>query len=136
MPSLGAGELIVIFVLVLVLFGPNRLPELARGLGKGMREVRKLTSEFQSQLAAITDLDDEKPAKPAAAVASQPLRLDQLSVATASAPSEETGRADNAETSTETDTDNVSSEQPTLPFAGSPLENSQSTSTRTEPDHV
>lgn len=82
MPSLGAGELIVIFVLVLVLFGPNRLPELARGLGKGMREIRKVTSEFQSQLAAITDLDDEEKPKPTTATAALPPavtpRLDQI----------------------------------------------------------
>jgi TatA/E family protein of Tat protein translocase len=91
MPSLGAGELIVIFVLVLLLFGPNRLPELARGLGKGMREVRKITSEFQSQLAAITDIDDEKPiSKPALPVAAQqPLRLDQIHAAPAPAPTYE-----------------------------------------------
>ena len=83
MPSLGAGEMIVIFVLVLVLFGPNRLPELARGLGKGMREVRKITSEFQSQLAAITDIDDEKDTKPAppATAPPAPPRLDQLRTA-------------------------------------------------------
>jgi sec-independent protein translocase protein TatA len=57
--SLGTPELVVIFVLILLLFGPNRLPELARGLGKGMREFRKVTSEFQSQLSALGEHDDE-----------------------------------------------------------------------------
>jgi TatA/E family protein of Tat protein translocase len=57
--SLGTPELIVIFVLILLLFGPNRLPELARGLGKGMREVRKVTSEFQNQLTALGEHDEE-----------------------------------------------------------------------------
>lgn len=57
--SLGTPELIVIFVLILLLFGPNRLPELARGLGKGMREFRKVTSEFQNQLSALGEHDEE-----------------------------------------------------------------------------
>lgn len=86
MPSLGAGELVVIFVLVLVLFGPHRLPELARGLGKATREIRKLTSEFQSQLAAITDLEDEPKPAPAPAPGTTPAttpapRLDQMNAA-------------------------------------------------------
>jgi sec-independent protein translocase protein TatA len=33
----GTPELMVIFIIVLVLFGPNKIPELARGLGKGLR---------------------------------------------------------------------------------------------------
>ncbi|HEX8237849.1 MAG TPA: twin-arginine translocase TatA/TatE family subunit [Abditibacteriaceae bacterium] len=57
--SLGTPELVVIFVLILLLFGPNRLPELARGLGKGMREFRKVTSEFQNQLSALGEHDEE-----------------------------------------------------------------------------
>jgi sec-independent protein translocase protein TatA len=57
--SLGTPELVVIFVLILLLFGPNRLPELARGLGKGMREFRKVTSEFQNQLSALGEHEDE-----------------------------------------------------------------------------
>src|SRR4028119_1577357 len=57
--SLGTPELIVIFVLILLLFGPSRLPELARGLGKGMREFRKVTSEFQNQLSALGEHDEE-----------------------------------------------------------------------------
>ncbi|HEX8550331.1 MAG TPA: twin-arginine translocase TatA/TatE family subunit [Abditibacteriaceae bacterium] len=78
MPSLGAGELIVIFVLVLVLFGPNRLPELARGLGKGMREIRKVTSEFQSQLSLLADDEDEKKAATVQSPRGEPTRLDQI----------------------------------------------------------
>lgn len=83
MPSLGTGEIIVIFVLVLVLFGPNRLPELARGLGKGMREIRKVTAEFQNQLSLLAEEEDDRPAKrPAAtttATAPAP-RLDQMNL--------------------------------------------------------
>lgn len=51
----GSGELFVIFVLVLLLFGPDKLPELARNIGKGMREIRKVSDEFRSQLKIDDD---------------------------------------------------------------------------------
>ncbi|MDQ3813039.1 MAG: twin-arginine translocase TatA/TatE family subunit [Armatimonadota bacterium] len=54
----GTGELIVIFVLVLLLFGPDKLPELARTIGRGIRELRKATNEFRSHLN-FDDDDDE-----------------------------------------------------------------------------
>ena len=60
--SLGTPEIIIIFVLVLLLFGPSRLPDLARSLGKGMRELRKATSEMQSHLNFLAE-DDEPPAR-------------------------------------------------------------------------
>jgi TatA/E family protein of Tat protein translocase len=51
----GSGELIVIFILVLLLFGPDKLPELARNVAKGLREIRKVSDEFRAQLK----LDDD-----------------------------------------------------------------------------
>jgi len=51
----GTAELGVIFVLVLLLFGPDKLPELARNVGKGIREVRKMTSELQKQFRIDDD---------------------------------------------------------------------------------
>lgn len=51
----GSGELIVVFVLVLLLFGPDKLPELAKTLGKGMREIRKASDEFRRQLKIDDD---------------------------------------------------------------------------------
>lgn len=47
MLNVGAGELVVILVAALVLLGPKRLPELARGLGKFMREFRRQTDEVR-----------------------------------------------------------------------------------------
>src|SRR5258708_8259141 len=40
-------HLVIIFIVVLVVFGPNRLPELARGLGKMMAEFRKASTDFK-----------------------------------------------------------------------------------------
>jgi len=64
--SLGGMEIMVIVVLVLVLFGPDKLPELARGVGRGMREIRKITGEFQNQLSMIGEDEPEKPRPPQA----------------------------------------------------------------------
>ena len=50
MGSIGMPELIIIFLVVLLLFGSKRLPELAKGLGKGMREFKKATRELQDEL--------------------------------------------------------------------------------------
>ena len=43
--GLGMGEMLVILVIVLIIFGAGRLPELGEGLGKGIRNFRKATSE-------------------------------------------------------------------------------------------
>jgi len=45
---LSVPHLIVIFIVVLVVFGPQKLPELARGLGKLMAEFRKASTDFKS----------------------------------------------------------------------------------------
>lgn len=51
----GSGELIVIFVLALLLFGPDKLPDLARTIGKGMKEIRKASDDFRRQLKIDDD---------------------------------------------------------------------------------
>ena len=55
LPGVGMDEMVVILVLVLLLFRSKRLPELARGLGKGMREVGKAAEEVKREM----DLTDD-----------------------------------------------------------------------------
>lgn len=56
----GSGELFVIMILVLVLFGPDKLPELARQAGKLIRKVNKVRNEVSRQInSALADDDDE-----------------------------------------------------------------------------
>jgi sec-independent protein translocase protein TatA len=45
--NLGAGEILLILVFILIFFGPKKIPEIAQGLGKGIREFRKATREIQ-----------------------------------------------------------------------------------------
>lgn len=53
--GLGTGELILIGVAVLLLFGAKRLPEVAQGLGKGVREFRKAIKDTQEELKGQTE---------------------------------------------------------------------------------
>ncbi len=48
MGPLGFPELIMIFVIALLVFGPKKLPELGKSLGKGLREFKKATDELKS----------------------------------------------------------------------------------------
>jgi TatA/E family protein of Tat protein translocase len=48
--GLGFGELVVIFIIALIFIGPKKLPELAKGLGKGIREFQNAAKGFGDQL--------------------------------------------------------------------------------------
>ena len=48
--NLGGGEIFVILLIVVVLFGSKKIPELARGLGKGIREFKNATSDIQREI--------------------------------------------------------------------------------------
>jgi len=61
--SLGMPELLFILVLALLLFGPKRLPEIGRTIGKGMAEFRKATNEFKRTIETEIALE-EAPKRP------------------------------------------------------------------------
>ena len=48
--GIGMPEILVIMLLVLILFGSKRLPEIARGLGKGMQEFKKAADDVKREL--------------------------------------------------------------------------------------
>jgi len=50
MMGLGTPELIIIFVVALIVFGPRKLPELGRSLGKGLAEFKKTSNELRNTL--------------------------------------------------------------------------------------
>jgi len=66
--SLGMPELIFILLIALLVFGPKRLPDVGRTLGKGLREFRKATTELKRTVETeISTIDAEAPRpKPAA----------------------------------------------------------------------
>jgi sec-independent protein translocase protein TatA len=59
--NLGGGEIILILALVLILFGAKKLPELAKGLGTGIKEFKKATREVTDE---VSHAMDETPAPP------------------------------------------------------------------------
>jgi sec-independent protein translocase protein TatA len=66
--GLGAQELLLIFLAVLILFGAKRIPDIAQGLGKGLREFKSALRETQEEIKkstdAVTDLDRPAGRKP------------------------------------------------------------------------
>jgi sec-independent protein translocase protein TatA len=48
--GLGIGELLVIFVIALIIFGPKKLPEIGRSVGRAMMEFKKASQEFQDSV--------------------------------------------------------------------------------------
>jgi sec-independent protein translocase protein TatA len=48
--NLGAGEIILILLVILILFGAKKIPELAQGLGKGMREFKKSLKDVEDEI--------------------------------------------------------------------------------------
>ena len=53
--NLGGGEIILILALVLILFGAKKLPELARGLGQGIREFKKATDNASAGIRGAVE---------------------------------------------------------------------------------
>jgi TatA/E family protein of Tat protein translocase len=71
--GIGAYEMIVILVLALLIFGPKRLPDLARQLGRGMAEFRRASNELRRTLNVELDPHKiEPPPGPAQAVPDPP----------------------------------------------------------------
>lgn len=70
---LGGWEIILILAVVLILFGAKKLPELAKGLGTGIKEFKKATREVTDELSNAMDTTPPPPARlPANTTPTQP----------------------------------------------------------------
>jgi Tat protein translocase TatB subunit len=58
--GIGGQEIVIIGLLVLVIFGPNALPRMARDLGRFMSEARRSIDEFKEELTAGEDDEDDE----------------------------------------------------------------------------
>ncbi len=67
----GPFEIIIIFLVILLIFGAKRIPEIARGLGKGIREFKSATSEISKELT-IEDKPSIQPPRQSTSVSYQP----------------------------------------------------------------
>ncbi len=59
--GLGGGELIIVLVAVLILFGAKRIPEFAKGLGQGIKEFKKASREVTDEIQRAVDEDHTPP---------------------------------------------------------------------------
>jgi len=58
--SIGMPELIIIFVIALIIFGPRKLPELGRSLGKSLSEFKRASNELRSTLEEEIRIEDQR----------------------------------------------------------------------------
>jgi TatA/E family protein of Tat protein translocase len=70
--SIGMPEMIVIFVIVLIIFGPRKLPELGRSLGRSISEFKKASNELRSTLEEEIRLEEQRDATKPVTQASAP----------------------------------------------------------------
>jgi len=61
--GIGTTELLVILFIILLVFGSKKLPELAQGLGRGIKEFKKASNEIQDELDINKPLNETKPKK-------------------------------------------------------------------------
>jgi len=57
--NFGMGELVVIFLIILLLFGASRLPEIAKALGKSLKEFKKAGKEISEEIKKVAEEDEE-----------------------------------------------------------------------------
>lgn len=74
MPQIGPLEILVVGVLALLVFGPEKLPEMARSLGKGLTQLKRAASEVKSEFAL--SLEDEDGVVTGAAPATEAVSTD------------------------------------------------------------
>ena len=72
MPNIGPLEIVIVLIIVLVIFGPKRLPDLGRSLGKGMREFKDSVTGKDEDDELPPAVDSTAKAEPARAEASEP----------------------------------------------------------------
>jgi sec-independent protein translocase protein TatA len=78
--NLGGGEIILILALVLILFGAKKLPELAKGLGTGIKEFKKATREVTDEVSRSVDEAQSQPRLPASSAPTPQPQVEATSV--------------------------------------------------------
>jgi sec-independent protein translocase protein TatA len=61
--GIGMPELIIIMIIILIIFGAGKLPEIGSGIGKGIKNFKKATHEPTDEIEPSNEADEEEPAK-------------------------------------------------------------------------
>lgn len=59
MPNVGPAEILVILVVALLVFGPEKLPEIGRQVGRAVRDLRRMQASFRDEVRGVLDPRDE-----------------------------------------------------------------------------
>ena len=97
--SIGMQELIIVFVIALIIFGPRRLPDLGKSLGRSIAEFKRASNELRNTLEEEIRVDDQRQAKAATATPGPAATDSETTAATGS----ETTAATDSETTPATD---------------------------------
>jgi len=58
--NIGPWELVLVLVIALIIFGPGKLPEVAKSVGKGINEFKRASNEVKQQVKDAVNLDDDE----------------------------------------------------------------------------
>jgi TatA/E family protein of Tat protein translocase len=83
--SIGMQELIIIFVIALIIFGPRKLPELGKSLGRSISEFKRASNDLRNTLEEEIRVDDQRQTK-SAATAGSPAAADSQTTAVPDGP--------------------------------------------------
>jgi sec-independent protein translocase protein TatA len=76
LPQIGPLEILVIFIVALVVFGPSKLPQIGRQVGRGVREFRKFQSSLRDDIQDAFREEDDEEDDDAAVEGDQPKKLE------------------------------------------------------------
>ncbi len=76
MPSLGPAEILVILVIALLVFGPDKMPEIARKAGQGYRELKRMQTHLKAELRdVVSEFDSEETGIPTPTATGDPVPM-------------------------------------------------------------
>jgi len=99
--GLGMSEIVLILAVALIVIGPKKLPEVAKGLGKGYAEFKKYMNDFKD--AVNVDLDDKPKPKQQAKTNAEDLYKDHYKDMTSDAETDETVETEESAKNDETE---------------------------------
>jgi sec-independent protein translocase protein TatA len=76
MPSLGPAEILVILVIALLVFGPDKMPDIARKAGQGYRELKRMQTHLKAELRdVVSEFDSEETGIPTPTATGDPVPM-------------------------------------------------------------
>ncbi len=113
--GMGPAELILIFIIALIVFGPGKLPEVGQALGKGIRDFRKMSQELSQQVnleAMTADLEEQEKARKKPAEEKKTPQVKPAEATTTEAPEDGEQEEQDAENPTESTAEAITTEAP------------------------